>query len=144
MKEKLKWWLLAIAIALAPLSALAQSIINSGPVVSQTGFSAYLANATTNTVRSVKTSPGVLAFVQCYSGNASVTYLQVFALPSTSVTLGTTTPAMSFAIGPTSTVTEFMSPIGILMPGGISIAATTTATGSTAPASAIDCNLGFN
>lgn len=106
------------------------------------GWTPFLANGLTTTVRTVKSSAGELGTVQCYNPNGSQVYVQVFN--TTSVTLGTTTPALSIAIAPSSTGGLALANPGITFSAAIAIAATTTATGSTAPSTAPDCNVAYN
>ena len=67
--------------------------------------------------------------------NAAKTYIQVFNLLTADVTVGTTTPTFTLCVPASSVLTEPL-PVGPDMSIGIVIAATTTATGSTAPATA--------
>lgn len=100
------------------------------------GWSTYSSASITNTVVSVKSSAGQLGGYRLYNPNASVEYVQVFNLATGSVALGTTTPTYFFSIPPGATANvEFAN--GIAHSTAISIAATTTATGSTAPGTAL-------
>jgi hypothetical protein len=108
------------------------------------GWTPLLENGLTTTVKSVKSSGGQLGMLQCYNPNSTQAYVQVFNVASGSVTLGTTTPLQSYAIAPSSTGGLAMSSVGVQFSTAISIAATTTAIGSTAPATAIDCNVAYN
>lgn len=108
------------------------------------GWTAKLLNALSTTVTSVKSSAGELGLMQCYNPNTSQVYIQVFNVASGSVTLGTTTPLLSIPIGPSATGGFAMPNPGMNFSTAISVAATTTATGSTAPSTATDCNAGYN
>ncbi len=115
----------------------------SNQAVSSAGWTPYLANGLTTTLKTVDASAGVLGFVQCYNPNTSQAYVQVFN--TASPTLGSTTPTLSVPIGPTATGGLAMSAYGVALGGSaIVIAATTTATGSTAPSTAVDCNVGYH
>lgn len=104
------------------------------------GWTTSLKNALSTTVSSVKASAGLLGGFYCYNPAAAVTYVQIFNVATGSVTLGTTTPALSFGIpAGGGGVHEFVNGLGGFSTA-ISVAATTTATGSSAPATAIDCN----
>lgn len=70
--------------------------------------------------------------------------MQFFNLSASGVTLGTSVPLISVPIAPTATGGFALAGPGTSFNVGISIAATTTATGSTAPATAPDCNVAFN
>ncbi len=120
---------IAVAAAFACAPARAQSV----------GDAPFLAAGLTNTVQTVKGSFGALRILQCYNPNASVAYVQVFDTTA-AVTLGTTVPALSFGFPATSS-TPIAANMSFLK--GLKIAATTTAKGSTAPGSALDCNLTF-
>lgn len=105
-----------------------------------------LLNALSTTVTTVKGSAGQLGSVYCFNPNASVAYIQIFDAATTgAVTLGTTTPKLSFGITPTAGMVPL--PLSVMAAGflnGIQVAATTTATGNTAPGTAMDCNALFN
>lgn len=122
--------LTATLLSLPALSALAQGIIGNTPVP---------ANALTTTVVTVKAVPGVLVWVACANPNAAIEYVQVFDTTS-AVTLGTTAPKFSLAIGASTTV---LQPLDVAMYTGMKIAATTTPTGSTAPGTALACTIGI-
>lgn len=135
--------------------AHAQSIVrNCNQVVNGIGNyscpDSYVPNAQTSllaTVASVKSNAaGLLGMVQCYNPNASAAFVQIFdAATAGSVTLGTTPPTLSIGIpATTSSGPIMMSPIGIEFRNGIQVAATTTATGNTAPGSGLSCNFGFD
>lgn len=100
----------------------------------------YRASALSNTVVQPKLSRGVFQWGSCYNPNAGVVYVQVFDSAGT-VTLGTTPPTLAIPLPPTA-VTQL--PFPAVMLNGLQLAATTTATGSTAAGSALVCNFGFN
>lgn len=97
------------------------------------------AGSITTTVTSVKASAGQLYGYYIYNPNASVAYCQIFDLATGSVTLGTTTPKLSFGI-PASSAANVTFPSGVAFGTAISIAFTTTRAGSTAPGSSVDYN----
>jgi hypothetical protein len=108
------------------------------------GWSPKLANGLTNSVVSVKTSAGELGGYHCLNQSGAVAYVQVFdAASSGGVTLGSTAPTLSFGLPAAASLPgggnlEWSN--GIHFASGIQVAATTTATGSTAPSTAVDCN----
>lgn len=110
------------------------------------GWAPKLLSGLTNTATAVKSSSaGLLGTAYCYNPNASVAYLQVFdAATAASVTVGTTVPKLSFGIPSALASGIGPGPVGIQFLNGIQVAVTTTATGSTAPSSAMDCNVTFN
>ncbi len=82
-----------------------------------------------------------LYYWQCKNPNPSEVWIQVFDLASGSVTLGTTTPKMAWPI-PAAGYWEDPFP-GEMRPAfatAITVAAATTATGATAPATGLSCN----
>ena len=97
--------------------------------------------AQTTTVQTVKGTAGLLGGYYCYNPNSSVAYLQIFDVASaTTVTLGTTVPDLTLGIPATSGANVSLGN-GVSMVLGIKLACTTTATGSTAPASGLDLNV---
>jgi hypothetical protein len=108
-------------------------------------WSPKLLNGLTNSATAVKTASGVLGGFYCINPSAASAYIQFFDVATAAgVTVGTTVPKLSFGIptllvdgaGPTSVGIEFLA--------GIQVAATTTATGSSAPGVAVDCNVFYN
>lgn len=136
--------LLASALSgafLLPWPAAAFDINPVTPVVGGSdNWSPKLLSGLSTTVTAVKASSGQVGMIQCYNPNSSQVYIQIFDAATTGVTLGTTPPKLSIAIGATSTGGFILSAPGIGFSTAISVAATTTATGSTAPATAPDCN----
>jgi hypothetical protein len=114
---------------------------------SDTGWLPLAFPALTNTVVSVLNShAGQAQAITCYNPAAAVTYIQIFdAATAGAVTLGTTTPVVTFGV-PTvaSTTMSTGGDLGIKFFNGIQIAATTTPTGNTAPATAAVCNVLYN
>jgi hypothetical protein len=91
----------------------------------------------------VKATAGFVGKVHCYNPNATVAYVQVFNVVHGSVTLGTTVPTDIVAIAPSTTdgwIADYGA--GVNLGGsGISVAATTTYGGLTAPGSALVCSV---
>lgn len=92
--------------------------------------------AQTTTVQTVKGSAGVLAGWFIYNPNASAAYVQIFDTAS-AVTLGTTAPDIILPV-PAGSAANVFSEVGVGMSNGIKLACTTTATGSSAPATGLD------
>jgi hypothetical protein len=103
------------------------------------GGTSIYSGSITNTVTSVKSSAGQLYGWHLYNPNASAAYVQIFNLATGSVTLGTTGPTMALTLPANSGATMNL-PQGIPFGTAISIAVTTTRTGSTAPGSSCDLN----
>lgn len=101
-----------------------------------------LNNLLATTATSVKSSAaGQVSLFYCYNPNATVAYLQVFdAATAGAVTLGSTAPNSSWAIPPTQASGFAISQTGIQFTNGIQVAATTTATGASAPSTGMDCS----
>lgn len=83
-----------------------------------------------------------LRFLTFLNTTAAVAYLQIFNLPSTSVTIGTTAPALSIGV-PASAAIVLPIPEGGLCLGGdgLSVAGTTTRAGLTGASQ--DINIGW-
>lgn len=101
---------------------------NGWSVNSQTGL--------TNTKVAVKASAGLFGGYMIFNPNSSVIYVQVFDVASASVTLGTTTPTYVIPI-PATAGANLEIRNGVTHSTAITLAATTTATGSTAPSTAL-------
>lgn len=96
----------------------------------------------TATVVSVKNSAGVWQDYEIGSQNASACYLQIFDLATGSVTLGTTAPLKSILIPANGGAN--VARLGWTFAAAISVAATTTRAGSSACATGLDVNVGYN
>jgi len=94
------------------------------------------------TVFQVVGAAAVLESYYVYNPNSSVAYVQIFDVATAgAVTLGATAPKWSIGIPANGAAN--LSGLGLTCANGIQVAATTTATGSTAPSSALDCNFGY-
>jgi hypothetical protein len=131
------------------LSVLLLGLLFAAPAQAQTaanyGSAAYSNAALSNAAATIKASPGLLTGVNCYNPNAAVEYLQFYDTAS-AIVVGTTVPKFYWAIAPTAIgVTNITWPIGIGFPASsLKVAATTTPTGGTGPASALSCTFAFN
>lgn len=100
------------------------------------GWSVNSQTALTNSKVAVKASAGNFGGYMVYNPNSSVSYVQIFDVASGSVTLGTTAPTYVIPLPATAAANvEFTA--GINHATAITLAATTTATGSTAPSTAL-------
>lgn len=101
--------------------------------------------ALTNTLVLVRSGPTDLWGWDLVNTNAAITYVQMFNVDDISkVTLGTTTPDKVITIPATSgsqVMVQFSKDEVIPFSNGLVIVATTTATGSSAPSSAIFANI---
>lgn len=97
--------------------------------------------ALTNTAVAVKASPGTLYGYHIHNPAAGTTYIQFYDTAQGSVAVGTTTPKLTLGL-PAGASVDIMSAVpGIGFGVAITIAATTTATGGTAPAGAAVANV---
>lgn len=100
--------------------------------------------ALTNSAVDVQSGSRPVSFVGFDAGNtnAAWAFLQVFDLPAAQVTVGTTAPRMVIPLGPAvPTADDFSFPVPFI--AGMSVAATTTATGNGAPAAGIPITIRF-
>lgn len=100
------------------------------------GWSVNSQTALTNTKVPVKASAGTFGGYMLYNPNASVIYVQIFDATSVNVTLGSTTPTYVIAL-PAAAAANVEFTLGVNHANAITLAATTTATGSSAPSSAL-------
>ena len=108
--------------------------------VDRTAITPVLENGLSTTVQTVVGSAAKLDSYYCFNPNSSVAYVQIFDISGT-VTLGTSTPKWSIGIPATGGAN--LSNLNLSFANAIKVAATTTATGSSAPTTAIDCNFGY-
>lgn len=107
-----------------------------------TGTAIYNNTALSNTKQAVNASAGNMYGYHIYNPNSSVTYVQLFNLASASVTVGTTTPTAVLAV-PAGGWADAQPATPIAFGTALTIAATTTSTGSTAPTTALLCNIWY-
>jgi hypothetical protein len=115
-----------------------------GRVISQPlADTPVLGNGLSTTPLTVSAGAAVLNSYFCLNPNTSTTYIQIFDISGT-VTLGTSTPKWSIGIpaGTGNPGAGNLSQMNLNFANAIKVAATTTATGSTAPSTALDCNFG--
>ena len=110
------------------------------PALSSKAFPATL----TNSVVAVKSTGGTLALVHCYNPAATEIVLQFFNAAPANVLLGTTVPYAIVPISPGGAGGWSLSPLSVGFSTAISVAATTTSSGSTAPGTLPDCDVYFN
>ena len=127
------------------LSALAVALLAASKVdAQQQGNLTSLQPSLTNSVVTIKGSKAPLVFYSCYNPNGSDVYVQLFdKVTPGAVTLGITlanrvliAPALSDA-GPRQLTPPFAAK------NGLQVAATTSSSGSTAPAGPINCEFGY-
>lgn len=123
-------------------SAVTQPVsgsITTAASASVTGTDTDFQAALLATVVAVKASSGRLYSFYAENPNVTKSYIQMFDLATGGVILGTTTPKLSFFIPP-SGAAEFYMTVPATFGTAISIAATTTATGSTPPGTGLIVN----
>lgn len=97
----------------------------------------FFNDAVAGTVVQVKAGAGQLIYLKLVNTTAAVAYLQVFDLAAASVVLGTTTPKWTVRLAANESVSvPMLLPLGMgqlqpLATAGMSMAGTTTPTGST-------------
>lgn len=96
--------------------------------------------ALSNTKTQIKSGAGTFGgYVSMNNPNATVVYIQVWDVVLASITVGTTAPTYTLSIPAGATANVELSN-GIKHLNAICVAATTTPTGSSAPASAVVCS----
>lgn len=102
---------------------------------------AYQAGGLSSTKWQIKGSAGTLGgYINLINPNTATTYIQVFNKASANVTVGSTTPDFVIVLpgvasaSATGAAANLEVTLGIAMSTGITVAATTTETGSTGPA----------
>lgn len=132
-------WIAALVAALFISGGLALAQVpNMG-----FGTGNVLANGLSTTPKTLKASPGMLAWLSCNNANNAAVFVQAFDVDgATAVTLGTTVPSFTLALPVnTAAFSSFALPANFFR--GLKVAATTTATGATAPTTAVDCSFGI-
>lgn len=100
------------------------------------GASIYSNTALSNTKQAAVAAACCVTGYSWHNPNSAVSYLQVFDVASGSVTVGTTAPTYVIGI-PANGTANIEYSLGIKHATALTVAATTTATGSTAPSSAL-------
>jgi hypothetical protein len=93
--------------------------------------------ALTNVAQAVGPADALLAAISYSNPNAAAVWLQFFAEAPANVTVGTTPPSCAIALEASFSGHTLIDITGASFNGPVSVAATTTPTGSTAPGTAI-------
>ena len=138
MKKILFGALLALAfLAAVPAHAGPTALPTTPQGAASGGAKVYFNDAVTTAVQ-VKATVGQLYSLSLTNTTAATAYLQVFCKPSASVTLGTTAPDFVVRLKTNAGAgdeRDLAFPVGVCSGGtGLTIAGTTTATGSTTAA----------
>lgn len=107
-----------------------------------TGTAIYNNTALSSTKQAVNASAGNLYGYHIYNPNTVVIYVQLFNLASASVTVGTTAPTAVLAV-PAGGWADTAPGTPITFGTALTIAATTTSTGSGTPSTALLCNMWY-
>ena len=102
------------------------------------GWTPVKSTALTNSAVTIKASAGTLGGYHCYNPSVLVSYVQIYDNAG-AITVGTTTPTLSFGL-PASGGGNLELSNGLNFAAAIKVAASTTATGGTAPGTALECN----
>jgi len=115
----------------------------------RTGYRTYFDGDADNTAKAVKTSAGRIHMIEVSQINNTDSFLQIFDLAAADVTVGTTTPEQSYAIplGDGTNIGGFdmnFGEAGMDFQAAITVAVTTTATGSGDPTTGAVLNIAFD
>lgn len=129
----LNWQCVAGDAGKACPAAVATPVPVAPSAASVGGASIFRSVTLTNSAVAVDASPGTISFIQVTNtgGSAALCYLQLYDLAAASVVVGTTAPTVTLAVAASTVLTlPFTTPLQFS--AAISVAATTTAGGSTA------------
>lgn len=107
-----------------------------------TGTAIYNNTALSSTKQAANASAGNLYGYHIYNPNSIVIYIQLFNVASAGVTVGSTAPTAVIAVPPLGWA-DATPATPIAFATALTIAATTTSTGSGAPTTALLCNLWY-
>lgn len=117
------------------------------PIAGTTGGATPYRNAAlSNTKQVVKAAPGKVWWYNIFNPGVALAYLHFYDAASADVTVGTTVPTLSIALPSIATASVGVdSPqvVGLQFSTAITIAATTTPGGGTAPGTALVVNIGY-
>ena len=117
--------------------------VNATVVPATSGGLSVVSGTIGATATAIKASAGQLYGWYLFNSNATIVYCQIFNIASGSVSLGSSTPALSFGI-PAGAAANILGAIGIAFGTAMSFAFTTTRSGSTGPASTVDYNFFYD
>lgn len=107
------------------------------------GLTKYRNTALSNTATAVKASAGGLYYIHVYNSNTTDCFLQIYDAAAGSVTVGTTTPDMTLCVPAGGVLDTPMDGSALGFSTAITIAATTTITGGTAPSTGFLVSMGY-
>ena len=106
------------------------------------GMDSFRNTAITNAAVAVKSSAGNLYWLHVENAGTAKAYLNFYDGAAGGITVGSTTPTLSLVIPASGGYTDPL-PLPVAFATAITIAATTTPTGGTAPGTALLVNLGY-
>jgi hypothetical protein len=116
---------------------LVDASVSLSASTSATGVDTYRNTALSNTATAIKASAGSYYGWHYYNPNTSDVFVQLYDVAAASVVVGTTTPKITHWVPAQGALDDWPLAIPITFSTAITIAVTTTATGGTAPSSAI-------
>ena len=123
------------------------TVVDSGFISPQASVTSQALNmyrnpVLSNTAIAVKVSSGRIYAIHFYNPNSTDIFIQFYDLAQGGVTVGTTTPSWTWWVAAGGAIDDVLE---IPIPGNnaLTIAATTTITGGTAPTTGILTNIGF-
>lgn len=105
-------------------------------------LSTYRETSLSNTAKEVDPNQGKVYAVHIENSNAAKAYLQLYDAAAANVVVGTTAPKKTLYI-PAAGGYDFAWPVPVDFDTAIAVAATTTATGGTAPSAGLLVNIDF-
>ena len=106
------------------------------------GLSVYREPALSNTAKAAKTTEGKVYSMHVENSNATKSYVHFYDVAAGSVTVGTTVPMRTMFVPATGGM-DFAWTVPLDFDTAISCAATTTATGGTAPVAGLLVNVDY-
>lgn len=121
-----------------------QSVSANAPALtaSSTAMTAFRNPAVSSTPVQVRSGGGRVHKYHFGNPNGAIVFVHMYNALAANVTVGTTTPLMSYMVAPNAALDGFW-PNSVNYSTGISVAVTTTATGNTAPTTGVLVNLGY-
>lgn len=117
--------------------------ITSSLSATSTGMTRFRNTALSNTATSVKASSGNIYYYHVYNVNSADAFLQIYNVASGSVTVGTTTPDLTLSVPAGGVLDGSLDSSPYSFSTAITVAATTTITGGTAPSTGLLVALGY-
>jgi hypothetical protein len=123
--------------------AISGSVTTNSATTTSGGMTSFRNTGVSNTAVAVKASAGNLYYYHVYNTNSADCYFQLYDVAQGSVTVGTTTPTLTFAVPAGGLIDGSFDSAPMTFATAITIATTTTVTGGTACTTAMLTNLGY-